>query len=173
MDILELLKKYEVSIPEDKLGDFNRDFRVAYKSAAELKKVKDDLVNAQAKIDSSVDFEGKYNTLQKKYDDDVAAKQKELDDYKFDAKVQGALSGIEFASDRVKSSVLGEIRGKGFKLNEQGTIDGLDDYLKDLYKNEPGSFKAIDAGIHTWAGGSENLESKNKPSVDDVFNRVY
>lgn len=173
MDILDILKKYEISISEDKLGDFNRDFRSAYKSAAELKKVKDDLAEAQAKIDSGTDFEGKYNTLQKKYNDDIAAKQKELDDYKFDSKVQGALNGIEFVSERVKGSVLGEIKNKGFKINEAGQIDGLDDYLKELYKAEPGSFKAVDAGIHTWAGGSEDIDSKNKPSSDDIFNRVY
>lgn len=173
MDILDLLKKYEISIPDDKVGDFNRDFRSAYKSAAELKKIKDDLNEAQSKIESSVDFEGKYNTLQKKYNDEIAAKQKELDDFKFDAKVAGALNGIEFASERVKSSVLGEIRSKGFKISDTGTIEGLDDYLKNLYKSEPGSFKTVDAGIHTWAGGSDNLDSNNKPSPNDVFNRVY
>lgn len=173
MDIFNILKKYNIQVPDEVVEDLNKDLRTNYKSVVEYKKIKEDLDAANAKIQSNTDFEGQFNTLKNKYDADIKAKQKELDDYKFDAKVQGALNGIEFSSDRVKNSVLGEIRNKGFKINEtDGKIEGLDDYLKNLYKNEPGSFKAVDAGIHTWAGGSEDA-NKNKPSTDDVFNRVY
>ena len=87
MDILEILKKYNVSIPDDRTDDFNRDFRGSYKSASELKKLKDDLAVVQGKLTSSSEYEGKYNTLYRKYEADLAEKQRVIDSMVFDNKL--------------------------------------------------------------------------------------
>lgn len=174
MDILDILKKYNISVPEDQVDNFNRDFRGAYKSAAEHKKVKDDLTAAQSKLDTASDFEGKYNTQVRKYETDMAAKQSEIDGLRFDIKLDKALSGVEFVNSRVRESVISEIKSKNFKVNDTGGIDGLDDYLKNLKNNEPDIFKSAPSGItstgSTWAGGSSNT----KPNIDtkNIFGRV-
>ena len=173
MDILDILKKYDITVPEEKLGDLNKDLRVNFKSAAEVKKIKDDLAAAQAKIDSSVDFEGKYNTLQKKYNDDIAAKQAEIDGLNFDTKLNTALRGIEFASDRIRNSVVAEIKAKSFKVDEAGNLEGLNDYLKNLYNTEPDTFKQVDSGIHTWYGGSQDNPNNNKQPTKEFDYKIF
>ena len=174
MDILDIMKKHGIEISEDKVADFNKDFRSSYKSAGELKKTKDQLAELQAKIDSSVDFESQYNNLKKKYDEDIKAKQDELDNLNFDSKLSKALSGIEFANSRVANSITSEIKAKGFKIGDSGEIEGLNDYLKELYNNEPDSFKTVDSGRHTWAGGLDTNQSfKQLENYNDIFNRIH
>ena len=171
MDILEILKKYNVSIPDDRTDDFNRDFRGSYKSASELKKLKDDLAVVQGKLTSSSEYEGKYNTLYRKYEADIAEKQRVIDSMVFDNKLNKALSDVEFINGRVRDSVLGEIKSKNFKFNEQGEIDGLGDYLKSLKENEPDIFKNPEK-LDTWAGGSSNTQTKENNNVD-IFSKCY
>ena len=156
MDIRDILKKHGVEIAEDKIDEFNKDFRTHYKSAAEHKKVKDDLVAAQDRISKNTDFEGQYNTLFRKYKTDLAAKQAEIDGLTLNAKLEKELSGFEFINGRVRESVLGEIKEKGFKIADNGNIEGLNDYLKDLQKNEPDIFKSKSSLGSTWVGGSDN-----------------
>ena len=170
MDILEMLKKHGVEIAEDKVADFNKDFRTSYKSVAEHKKLKDELAELQNKVNGNTDFEGKYNTLLKKYETDLAAKQTEVDDFKFNVKLDKALNGVEFASGRVKDSVVSEIKAKGFKVADSGEIEGLTDYLKELYKNEPDNFKSVDSKVHTWFGGStDTTVAKAEPKKSWVL----
>ena len=170
-DILDILKKYNIEVPADQVDNFNRDFRGSYKSAAELKKAKDDLTAAQTQLSTASEFEGKYNTLFRKYEADMAAKQAEIDGMNFDRKLDKALSGVEFINGRIRDSVLGEIKSKNFKVNEQGDIEGLSDYIKNLKTNEPDIFKNPEK-LDTWAGGSNNNQN-NKQNTDDVFSKFY
>lgn len=176
MDILEIMRKHGVEVPEDKRDAFNSDFRTHYKSAGEHKKVKDSLTEAQNRINANVDYEGKYNTLFRKYEADIAAKQKIIDDMVFDTKLDKALAGVEFVNGRVRDSVLGEIKTKGFKVSEAGAIEGLDDYLKNLRTTEPDIFKASETKVSTWSGGSSASDSKiSKPETNysDLYNKVF
>lgn len=170
MDIMEIVKKYGAEIPAENVDAFNKDFRASYKSAAEHKKVKDDLTAAQSKLDTASDFEGKYNTLFRKYETDIAAKDAVIEGLNRDHLLEKAMGGIEFISQRVKDSVMSEIKAKNFKLTD-GKFEGLEDHLKELQKNEPDIFKKADS-VSTWSGGSSNptKETKNKA---DIFNRCY
>lgn len=173
MDVLDILKKVGVEVPADKLDEFNKDFRIHYKSAGEHRKVKDELAKAQESLSTSGDFEARFNELQKKYDSDIQARDKQISDMVFDAKLDKALVGVEFTSDRVKNSVISEIKAKGMKPNEKGEIEGLNDYLKTLYKSEPNSFKTVDDQIHTWAGGSDkSKENTSTQTGGFVFGRL-
>lgn len=171
MDILDILKKYSVEIPEDQQDNFNKDFRGAYKSIAEHKKLKDDLALAQSKLTSTSEYEGKYNTLYRKYEADLAEKQKVIDSMIFDNKLSKALSDVEFINGRVRDSVLGEIKSKGFKINENGDIDGLGDFIKGLKENEPDIFKNPQK-VDTWAGGSSDTQNNNNNNTD-IFSKCY
>lgn len=168
MDILDILKKYNISVPEDQVDNFNRDFRGAYKSAAEHKKVKDDLTAAQSKLDTASDFEGKYNTLLRKYETDIAAKDAVIEGLNRDSALEKALSGTKFASPRIKNSVVSDIKAQNFKLTD-GKFEGLDDYLKELIKNEPDIIEK-DESVNTWSGGSSSNKENN--TKDLVFGRL-
>lgn len=166
MDILELVKKYGAEIAEDKQSEFNSEFRKAFKSAAELKKVKDDLAELQTELDAANETIEKHkkssesaNENEKKYKDELEGYKKQLADLKFDNLLSDGLKGIEFANDRVKASVIAEIKGKKFEEKE-GKLTGLADYLKDLYTKEPDTFKAVDSDIHTWGESQKNNGTK-------------
>ena len=172
MDIMDLMKKYGVEIPSENVDAFNKDFRASYKSAAEHKKVKDDLTAAQGKLDTAADFEGKYNTLFRKYETDIAAKQAEIDGLAFDIKLDKALAGVEFVNGRVRDSVISEIRGKNFSVSDTGEIEGLSDYLKELRTNEPDIFKTKGAGSNTWSGGSSGVDKPDIDSKANIFGKL-
>lgn len=167
MDILELMKKYGAEIAEDKISDFNSDFRKSFKSAAELKKVKDELEQVRGELDTANETIEKNKATSAKGSENEEKLKKEIEEYKgqladikFNTLLEKGLTGIEFANDRVKQSVLAEIKGKGFKEDEKGELAGLSDYLKDLYKKEPDTFKAVDANVHTWGSSEENEKGK-------------
>ena len=148
MDILELLKKYGVEIAEDKASDFNSEFRKSFKSAA------------------------KGSENEEKLKKEVEDYKNQLADIKFNTLLEKGLTGIEFANDRVKQSVLAEIKGKGFEENEKGELAGLSDYLKDLYKKEPETFKAVDANVHTWGASKEEKENSGEKKYSGLFGTI-
>lgn len=172
MDILDILKKHGIEIPEDKRSDFNKDFQQNYKTAGDYKKIKDNLAELQKSIEGHTDLEGRLSALQKKYDTDIAERDKRIGELNFDSKLSNALNGIEFSNSRVRNSIITEIKSKNFKVSDNGEIEGLQDYLKGLYGTEPESFKAVDSGIHTWYGGSSNSSEPIK-QVSDIFNTIH
>lgn len=174
MEILDILKKHGIEIPEDKKSDFNKDFQNNYKSVSDYKKVKDSLNEIQKNMEGQTDLQTQLSTLQKKYDADIAERDKRINELNFDSKLASELNGIEFRSGRIKNSIVSEIKAKGFKISDTGEIEGLKDYLKGLYDTEPDSFKAVDSGIHTWYGGSSG-SSGQEPArqVNDVFNIIH
>lgn len=56
------------------------------------------------------------------------------------------LSGYGFASERVKNSVLAELKAKGFKY-ENGELVGGREFLEELKKNEPDVFAKEAPGL--------------------------
>lgn len=176
MDILDILKKYDLELSEENKADFEKDFRKAFKSAAELQKVKTELSTVQADLEKanevieqskskSVDvaeIESKYQAEIEKYKGQIA-------DIEFSNLLSSELKGIEFSSDRVKSSIVEEIKSKGFKV-EDGKLTGLSAYLQELYKNEPQAFKTVDEKIHTWGvSSSNNSETKDEKGTYDSY----
>lgn len=176
MDILEMLAKVGLELPEDRKGEFDKEFRKSYKSVSELNKVKEDLKAKETevaelteKLEEKTKTTGTFEEKKKEYEDKITNLTKELSDIKFNNVLSKALTGIEFSSDRVKDSVLVDIRAKEFKEDKEGKLEGLDDFLKELYEKEPGTFKSVDSEIYTWGGSGTEEEVKNKPSV---FNRI-
>ena len=174
MDILEILSKYGVEVAEDKVADLNRDLRTNYKSKAEVQKIREKLTEAEAKLESyeAGDFEQKYNNLKLQYDKDILDRDTVIQSMKYDGAISRALQGVNFASERVKSSVINEIKSKNMKIKDTGEIEGLSDYLENLYKSEPDIFKNIGGGFNTWAGGSSGGPSSKDADYTKYFGRI-
>lgn len=172
MDILEILEKNGLDLAEDKKEGFLKEFRRAYKSAAELNKVRTERDTLQADLDKAYETieNSKTKTTQtedaeKKYKDEIEGYKAQLAEIKYNQLLDAELSGIEFSSDRVKSSVIADIKAKGFE-EKDGKLAGLSDYLKELYTTEPDSFKAVDNKIHTWGSSSaKQTEKETKPNL--------
>lgn len=164
-DILEILKEVGIEIPEDKKDDFNSAFRKSYKSEGELRKVRDELKKANDTIGEMQTKVSDYDTLKANYDTEKAGYEKQLADIKFNSILDSELKGVEFSNKRVQESILAEIKAKNFQEKE-GKLDGLSDYLKGLYEQEPDTFKSVDGEIHTWGkGNTDDSDGGSKRNV--------
>lgn len=176
MDILEMLKQAGVELTEEQRGGFEKEFRKNYKSVAELNKVKEDLKaktteveELTQKLEDSTKSTGNLEELKKEYEDKIAGLTTELSEIKYKGILDKSLAGIEFSSDRVKQSVLADIRAKEFKEDKDGNLEGLDTFLKELYEKEPTTFKSVDNNIHTWGTSNNSQNNETKPNV---FGRI-
>ena len=179
MDILEILKKYGLEISEENKADFDKDFRKSFKSAAELQKVKTELSTVQSDLDKAnetIENSKVASTqsadIEKKYKDEIEGYKKELATIKFNSLLDKELKGIEFSSERVKSSIIADITAKGFE-EEDGKLTGLSDYIKELYEKEPQSFKSVDDSIHTWGSSSTPTKQENKPTKENKLGKIF
>ncbi len=178
MDILEILKKYGLELSEESKSDFDKDFRKSFKSAAELQKVKTELSTVQADLDkanetieNSKALSSQSADAEKQYKDEIEKYKTELAEIKFKSLLDTELKGVEFSSERVKSSIVADIKAKGFE-EKDGKLTGLSEYMKELYEKEPQSFKSVDESIHTW-GSSTSNQKETKPAKEDWQNKIY
>lgn len=65
--------------------------------------------------------------------------KKEIERIKYEHQLSEYINGFKFSNDRVKNSILSDIKAKEFKL-EDGKFVGADDYMKELQESEPESF---------------------------------
>lgn len=177
MDILEMLKKYGLELTDDQRGDFDKEFRKAYKSAQEVQKVKSDLETLKNELEETKlgladnsKINSQYEELKVKYDKEIGEYKTQLDEINFNNVVSNSLSGVEFISDRVKKAILSELKEKNLEV-EEGKFKGVNEFLQELYTNEPQNFKSVDTQIHTWgASGEQSQEqTENKPIVSDLL----
>lgn len=176
MDILEILRQAGVELTEEQRGGFEKEFRKAYKSVAELNKLKDDLKLKSAEVEElntklaeNAKTSGSLEELKKEYEDKIVGLTAELTDIKYSTMLGKSLTGVEFSNERVKNSVLADIKAKEFKEDKEGKLDGLDTFLKELYEKEPETFKSVDSSIHTWGTSNNEGQTQTKPNKFGVI----
>ncbi len=142
MDILEMIKKYGLEIPADKVKDFDKEFRKTYKHESELTtvntKVTDlqtQLTDANKQIESfkGMDVEGikkaaddwktKYEAATKDADDKVSA-------LKFDHALEGAITSSKAKNAKAVKALLDM---NGLKMNGDEIV-GLSEQLEKIKK---------------------------------------
>lgn len=111
----------------------------------ELENVKEQLDNANKEIEGFKDLnideiKDKAEKYKQDYEELEKKAKEELEKFKYEVAVKEYANNFNFANDRVKNSIIEDIKGKGFKL-EEGKLLGADDYMKQLQENEPTSFK--------------------------------
>lgn len=153
--IVELLKKLGIELTADQTAQLKevagKEFvptADAAKTAAKVEELTKQLVERDKDLEKlkannkSEELEKQFDELNKKYaeaTDKLAAQE-------IDYAAEKLLSGYNFASDRVKSSVLAEFKSKGFKF-ENGAFVGGKEYLEELKKTEPDAFAKEPQGL--------------------------
>lgn len=104
------------------------------------------------------DYKEKFETAQ-------LEAQRKIDEIKYETALKDYINKHQFASERVKNSILQDLKSKQFKL-EEGQFLGADDYIKILQEKEPESFVA--------AGNDNNTLPKfTRPAVNDDDNKTF
>lgn len=90
-----------------------------------------------------------------KYKEDFEQLEKdskaEIEKIKYEHSLNDYLGQFNFANDRIKNSILQDVKEKEFKF-EDGKFIGADDYIKELQKNEPDSFAKTEPTKKTFTG---------------------
>lgn len=175
-ELVDLIKKYatgEFDIPEDKVGDLEKEFRKSFKSVNELTKVKADLGEALKTIEENKSKLEEFETFKATSQttiDELTSKYNEatnnLQDIKIGSLLDNSLKGIEFSSKLVEKQIKQEIKSKNF-TEKDGKLEGLNEYLEGLYKEDSGVFKTVDNSLYTWGGESTNKSNatEQKPTL--------
>ena len=155
MDKLKaLLQKLGIELTADQTRHISevveKEFVPADTAAADKTKL-EELTKQLAARDKDLEklkADNKSEELQKQLDELNAKYKQDTDDLNAKLSAQQAdfaaeklFSGYNFASERVRKSVLDEFRGKGFKL-ENGEFVGGREYLEGLKQSEPTVFAA-------------------------------
>lgn len=156
-NIIEILKGLDITIPEDKLSDFNKAFNENYKTIVEHQKALDRAANEKKRADTAEEalkgFEGiDPKDVQKQLDDaktaikaaqDEAARQ--IAERDFNDALRAEVEKLTFTSAAAKRDF--ENFAKGKKLSaENGKILGFNDAV-ELYKAENPDALAVNGGV--------------------------
>ena len=154
-NIKEILKKYGLEIPADKVSDFEKDVAANYKTVNEFDKkigrVEAERDNYKEQLDNATEtlksFEGvdikQMETQLKEWQTKAENAEKDyrekLEARDFDDALKAEMDGWKFSSEAAKKSVMSEVRAAGLKMKD-GKILGLHDLMETIKAADASAF---------------------------------
>lgn len=147
-DITEILKTYEIEIPEEKKESFLKDFRNSYKSSAELEKLKDKNSNLEKTLNEynttienykKVDVEGLKNEL-KEWQDKYENANKEYTEKINKNLLEKEFSKFKFTSNTAKNSIFNQAFNSEKISFDGDKVNGVDDFIQVIKEQDPNAF---------------------------------
>lgn len=126
---------------KSQITKLTQDLESANEQADAYKQQLDD-ANTQIQSFKEMDIEGirqSADDWKAKYDNDIKALQDKMNAKEYEFAIKEYANQFNFTSERVKNSIIEDLKAKEFKLND-GVLLGADDYMKQLRENEPTSF---------------------------------
>lgn len=191
-NIKEILKKYGIEIPADKVADFEKDVDANYKTINEFNKkigrVEEERDNIKAQLDTATEtlkgFEGvdveqmqtqlkewktKAENAEKDYNEKLAARD-------FSDALKTEMEGWKFSSEAAKKSVMAEVTAAGLKMKD-GKILGLKDLMETIKAADASAFvdeKAPPAKFtqRLGNGGGDPAGGKTKEEIMAIKDRT-
>lgn len=147
-DITDILKQYEVEIPEEKKENFLKDFRNSYKSSAELEKLKDKNSNLESTLNEynttienykKVDVEGLKNEL-KEWQEKYENANKEYTNKINKNLLEKEFDKFKFTSNTAKASIFNQaFESEKISFND-GKVSGIEDFMQIIKEQDPKAF---------------------------------
>ena len=147
-DITEILKTYEIEIPEEKKESFLKDFRNSYKSSAELEKLKDKNSNLEKTLNEynttienykKVDVEGLKNEI-KEWQDKYENANKEYTEKINKNLLEKEFSKFKFTSNTAKNSIFNQAFNSEKISFDGDKVNGIDDFIQVIKEQDPNAF---------------------------------
>lgn len=154
-NIKEILKKYGLEIPADKVSNFEKDVDANYKTINEFNKkierVEAERDNYKEQLDTATEtlkgFEGvdikQMETQLKEWQTKAENAEKDyrekLEARDFDDALKAEMDGWKFSSEAAKKSVMSEVRAAGLKMKD-GKILGLNDLMETIKAADASAF---------------------------------
>lgn len=147
-NITEILKTYEIEIPEEKKESFLKDFRNSYKSSAELEKLKEKNSNLEKTLNEynttienykKVDVEGLKNEL-KEWQDKYENANKEYTEKINKNLLEKEFSKFKFTSNTAKNSIFNQAFNSEKISFDGDKVNGIDDFIQVIKEQDPNAF---------------------------------
>lgn len=147
-DITEILKTYEIEIPEEKKESFLKDFRNSYKSSAELEKLKEKNSNLESTLNEynttienykKVDVEGLKNEL-KEWQEKYENANKEYTEKINKNLLEKEFSKFKFTSNTAKNSIFNQAFTSEKISFDGDKVNGIDDFIQVIKEQDPNAF---------------------------------
>lgn len=190
-NIYEILKAFELEIPEDKKESFEKELNSNYKTIKEVDGIKEklssaesaktklqedlknrdaDLANVKKELEEAgedtkklEDLTEKLKTLQDDYSEQQKKYTKQLDDQKYEFAIKELASGLKFSSNSAKKSFLRDLMDNKLSMKDEEVL-GFKDFV-DKYKEQ-------DAGAFVVEDDDPNKNQKSKPKFTDKTRKI-
>lgn len=190
-NIYEILKAFELEIPEDKKESFEKELNSNYKTIKEVDGIKEklssaesaktklqedlknrdeDLANVKKELEEAgedakklEDLTEKLKTLQNDYSEQQKKYTKQLDDQKYEFAIKELASGLKFSSNSAKKSFLRDLMENKLSMKDEEVL-GFKDFV-DKYKEQ-------DAGAFVVEDEDPNKNKKSKPKFADKTRKI-
>lgn len=116
--------------------DVNREKQAAAEAKAQLTAAQSQLQEVNRKLEG-YDPEWKQKAAQAQQE-----ARRQLDEMKAQYAAGSAAAGLKFTSESAKKAFLADLAAKKLPLQEDGTLLGLEDFVKAYQKADPGAFAA-------------------------------
>jgi hypothetical protein len=186
MDINEILAEVGITVPEEKVQQFNKLVRTNYKSAAEVNKLRGEIDNLKESVSKLTvdnenltksnkgveDIETKHKTEIESLTAKIAEYEGKLKDIELTKTIKGYFKDSKFISKRVEDSVIEEIKKKNFEFKD-GKLEGIDTYIEEL-KKESNVFETENQNtkqvfMHTGKQKQENVQGNTSPFLNALY----
>lgn len=186
MDINEILAEVGITVPEEKVQQFNKLVRTNYKSAAEVNKLRGEIDNLKESVSKLTvdnenltksnkgveDIETKHKTEIESLTAKIAEYEGKLKDIELTKTIKGYFKDSKFISKRVEDSVIEEIKKKNFEFKD-GKLEGIDAYIEEL-KKESNVFETENQNtkqvfMHTGKQKQENVQGNTSPFLNALY----
>ena len=186
MDINEILAEVGITVPEEKVQQFNKLVRTNYKSAAEVNKLRGEIDTLKESVNKLTvdnenltknskgveDIETKHKTEIESLTAKIAEYESKLKDIELTKTIKDYFKDSKFISKRVEDSVIEEIKKKNFELKD-GKLEGIDAYIEEL-KKENNVFETENQNtkqvfMHTGKQKQENVQGNTSPFLNALY----
>lgn len=136
-----------------------------------------DLEDLRKQAGNSEELNKQFADLQEKYNTETAGLKEQLSKQAREHAAEKFFDGIEFASDRIKSSIIEDFKKQDFKFNDEtNTFQGGKEWLDTLIEKEPTSFKTTDnntnqSGFRASTGAKHT--GGGQPDYDSMSDEEY
>lgn len=163
LEDLGIAKELIDKILDENSADIGREIGKTNTAKADLAAAKGELQTVRAELDElkkstgdAGEVQKKLDELQKKYETDTAALQKQIADRDYTDAISAAIAaandgkGLKFSSKGAQTAFIAALRDKGLELKD-GALTGFDDFVKAQKEADPDAF-ASDTPAPRFAG---------------------
>ena len=168
------------AVIDEIMAEYGQDFKEKEKQietlTTEKEGIQQQLEEANKQIQSfkdiNVDDLNKQITeWETKYNQDTENLKNELSKKDYDYKIKDLANSLKFSSNGAKRAFLEDLKEKGLEFNEDGKLDGFDDFVNSYKETDPDTFLKEEPKEDGFVANT-GAEHEDKSEDDAFINKI-